>query len=91
MGAVVVVQHGARRREGLIGRKEHGALAAVAVIDDVEEHVGRIGPIGEVPDFVHDEHVGVRVREERVGEPTGAQGGGEIVNEFGRRHEARRD
>ena len=37
MRQVIIVQHGAPRREGLIGREEQGALAAVAVIDDVKD------------------------------------------------------
>ena len=54
--------------ERLVGGEDHRALALVAVVDDVEEHVGGVGAVGEVADFVDDEDVRVDVACERVGQ-----------------------
>ena len=80
---VVVMQHVSPGRERFVRGEEHGPLPAMAVVDDVEEHVGGIGAVGQVADFVDHEHVRLRVRGERVREPTGAKRGGEIVDDFG--------
>ena len=44
--------HAAPRLERCVGRENHGAAAAVSFIDDVEEHVGGVGAVGEVAHFV---------------------------------------
>jgi hypothetical protein len=33
----------------------------VAVVDDLKEDVGGVGPVAEIADLVDDEHVGMRV------------------------------
>jgi hypothetical protein len=35
-------------RRGAVGGEDHRARAAMAVVDPVEEHVGRIGVVGQV-------------------------------------------
>jgi hypothetical protein len=52
VGQIVIVQHAAPRIEGFVGRENHRPPFPMAVIDHVEEHVGRIGPVGEIADFV---------------------------------------
>ena len=58
----------------LVGGEDHRALAQVAVVDDVEEHVGGVGAVGEVADLVDDEHVRVSVarRAPRASRPCAA-------------------
>jgi hypothetical protein len=53
------------------------------MVDDLEEHVGRIGPVREVADLIDHEHVGVYIRSEGVDEPAFAGGGGQLVDELG--------
>ena len=55
----------------------------MAIIDDVKQHVGGIGPVGEVPDLVDNEDRGVGVRGQGVGEPTATEGRREIIDQFG--------
>ena len=55
---VVVVEHPAPGAQRLVGRKDHRALVAMAIIDDVEEHVGRVGPVGQIADLVDDDTPG---------------------------------
>jgi hypothetical protein len=52
MSQIVVVQHPAPGIERFIGREDHRPPFSMTVIDDVEEHIGRISPIGEIADFV---------------------------------------
>ncbi len=69
LGEIVVVQHPAPGGERLVGGEDHRAPALVALVDDVEEHVGGVGAVGEVADLVDDEHGRVGVARERLGEP----------------------
>ncbi len=55
LGEVLVVEHSPPGASRLVGGEDHRALAAVAVVDDVEEHVRRVGAVGEVADFIDDE------------------------------------
>lgn len=48
VGEVLVMEHAAPGAERLVSGEEHGPAPAVAIIDDVEEHVGRVGAVGEV-------------------------------------------
>ena len=52
LGEVFVVEHAPPGAQGLVGREDHGTLAAMAVVDDVKEHVGRVGAVGEIADLV---------------------------------------
>jgi hypothetical protein len=45
---IVVVEHAARGPQGFVGPKDHQSATSMPVIDDVKEHVGRIGAIGEI-------------------------------------------
>lgn len=55
----------------------------VALVDDMEEEVGGVGPVAEVADLVADENVGMGVGREDVAEPALAGGGGQFVDEGG--------
>lgn len=91
LGQVVVVEDGAPGGERrLVGGEEDRAPAQVAVVDDVEQHVGGVGPIGEVADLVDDEDVRMDVLGERLPQAAIAAGGGEIVDELGGGGEERR-
>jgi hypothetical protein len=65
LGEILVVKHRAPRGERLVGREDHRAFALVPIVDDVEEHVGRVGAVGEVSDLV--DHQDVRVGKAREG------------------------
>lgn len=56
----------------------------MAVIDDVEEHVGGVGAVSEIGDLVDHEDMRLQVVSEGFAQPTGAAGGGKIVDERGR-------
>jgi hypothetical protein len=79
----LIVEHASPRLQRFVRRKDHGPTAAMALVDDVKEHVGRIGPIGEITDLVDDQYRGVRVERERVGELPLPERSGEIVDERG--------
>ena len=55
----------------------------MAVVDHVEEHVRRVGAVGQIADFVDDEGRRVRVGRERFGETSFPKRRREIVDEFG--------
>jgi hypothetical protein len=82
-GEVFVVEDGAPGVEGLVGGEDHRAFSAVALVDDVEEHVGGVGAVGEVADFIDDEHVRMDVAGECLAETSLAECGGEVVDERG--------
>lgn len=86
---VVVVEHVAPGGQRLVGREDHRPLLPVPIVDDVEEHVGGVGPVREVAHFVDDEDARLDVRSERLGELPSTKRGREIVDEFRGRHEAR--
>ena len=58
LGEVFVVEDATPLRQRLAGREDHGAGAPMAIIDHVEEHVGGVGPIGEIADIVDDQKSG---------------------------------
>ena len=59
------------------------------LVDDVEEHVGGVGAVGEVADLVDDEDGGMRVGRQRLRELPGAKRGREVVDERGGGREVR--
>jgi hypothetical protein len=89
LSEVVVVEDCTPGVGWLVAGEDHRARLAVPVVDDVVQHVGGVGAVGEVADFVDDEQVGVHVAIERIGEPPVAEGSGEIVDQLGCGHEER--
>jgi hypothetical protein len=83
LSEVVVMKDGAPCIGMLVAREDHGALVAMPPVDDVVEHVGRVGAVGEVADLVHHEEIWMHVALESIGEATLAEGCGEIVDELG--------
>jgi len=49
---ILIVQHLAPRAERLVGGEDHGPLLQVAMVHHMEEHIGGIGPIGQVADLI---------------------------------------
>ncbi len=75
LGEVLVVQDAAPGTEGLVGGEDHRALAAVPVVDHMEEHVGGVGAVGEVADLVHHEDARMGVGGESLGQTPHTEGG----------------
>ena len=86
---VVIVKDSAPRVERLVRGEDHRALLAVPIVDDMKQHVGRVGAVREIADFVDDEHAWMCVHRERIGEASVAKGCGQIINEFRGCDEAR--
>ena len=86
---VFVVEHAAPRLERLVGGEDHGPMAAMPLVDDVKEHVGRVGAVREIADFVDDEDRWVRVGRQGLPRAAGAKRGGEIVDQRRRGREER--
>ena len=53
-GEIRVVQHLAPVFERLVGGEDHRLGALVALVDNMEEHVGGVGAVGEIAHFVDD-------------------------------------
>jgi len=51
-GEIGVVEDPSPGAERLVGGEDHRALAQVAIVDDVEEHVGCVVAVAEVAHFV---------------------------------------
>jgi len=83
LGEVFVVEDLPPGGGGLVGGEDDRALAAMPIVDDVEEHVRRVGAVGQIADLVHDEECGVRVGRERLGETSFPKCCREIVDELG--------
>jgi hypothetical protein len=81
-GEIRVVEHAAPVGEPLVGREDHGALAKVAVVHDVEEDVGGVVAVGEVADLVDHEQVGMGVGGQRLDEVSLASGAREVVDQL---------
>ena len=79
---ILVVQHVAPRGERFVGGEDHRALLPMAIVDDMEEHVCSIGPVGEVPHFVDHNDRGMDISGERVGELPTTKCGRKVVDEF---------
>ena len=65
LGQIAIMQHVAPGRQRLVGGDEDRELPEVAFVDDPIEHVGRVGRVREVADFIEDQHVRVQKRGER--------------------------
>ena len=55
------MQDAAPGTERFVRREDHRTLLEVALVDDVEEHVRRVGAVREIADLVDHEHVRMRV------------------------------
>ena len=86
---ILVVEHSAPGRERLVGGEDHRALALVPIVDDVEEHVRRVGAVGEVAHLVDHQDVRMGEARERLGQASLAEGRRELVDEFRRGDEER--
>jgi hypothetical protein len=82
LSEVVVVQDATPGGRVLVAGEDHRPAQAMPVVDHVVEHVGRVGAVGQVAHFVDDEDVRTDVLGECVGEATGAEGPGELVDEL---------
>ena len=80
---VLVVEHAPPRLQGLVGREDHRAAAPMALVDHVKQHVGGVGAIGEVADFVDDEHGGMGVERQGRRQFSRPERGREVVDERG--------
>jgi hypothetical protein len=88
LGQVGIMEREPPGGKGLVGGKDHGLAGEVALIDDLEEHVGGVVAKGEIAHLVDDEHMGMKVVVECFGEATGASGVGELLDELHGRGEA---
>jgi hypothetical protein len=89
LSEVLVVEHLSPSVRRLVGGEDHRALAAVTVVDDMEEHVRRVGSVGQITDLVYDEERRMGVGGQGLSEASLAKGGGEIVDELGGGREVR--
>lgn len=81
LGQVVIVEDASPRFQGLVGREDHGASTPVSLVDDVEEHVGGVGAVGEIAHFVDDQDGGVGVRGEGLRQLALPKRGRQVVNQ----------
>ena len=88
-GEVVIVEDLAPSVGVFVGGEDHGALANVALVDDVEERIGSVVAVGEIADFIDDQDVGANEVGERTTQSALAAGGGEGIDERRGRHERR--
>ncbi len=82
VGEVFVMQYASPLVERFVGGEDHRALLPMAIVDDMEEHVCSIGPVGEVPHFVDHNDRGMDISGERVGELPTTKCGRKVVDEF---------
>jgi hypothetical protein len=53
---VLVVQHLSPLTEGLVGSKDHRPFSEIAVTYHMEQNIGSVGAIAEIPDLIdHDD------------------------------------
>ena len=78
LGGVTIMKHVAERRQRLVGGDDNGPAPEVAFVDDTIEHVGGVIDVGEIAEFIGDEHVGLDIGLESFGD--GSEAGG--VREF---------
>ena len=83
LGEVVVVEHAAPRLERLVRCKDHRAVPPMSLVDDMEEHIGGVGAVREIADFIDHQDRGMRVRRQRVRELARAKRGREVIDECG--------
>jgi hypothetical protein len=89
LGKILVVKNLSPGGGGLVGGEDHRAFSTMAIVDHVEEHVGGVGPVGEIADFVDDEQRRVSVCNEGVSKTSLAKGRRELVDELGSSDEER--
>jgi hypothetical protein len=53
----------------------------MAIVDDLEEDIGRVGAVAEIADLIDHEHVGVRIARHDVAALPAMRGGGQLVDE----------
>ena len=70
VGEVIVVQHRTPTSRVLVGGEDHRASLDVTLVDDVEEDVRGVVPVGQVADLVDDEDVRTHVHRERLAQST---------------------
>jgi hypothetical protein len=87
LGEVFVVKDSSPCAEGFVGGEDHGASAAMTLVDHVEEHVRRVGTVGQIAHLVDDEDRRMGVGREGLGEAPLTEGGRELVDELGGRGE----
>ena len=75
LGEIRIVQDPAPRGERLVRGEDHRPPVQVAVVDDLEEHVGRVRPVAEIAHLIDHQHVRMRVGRQRM--PQAAPAGGE--------------
>ncbi len=81
-GQIVVVKDRSPLPGVFVGGEDHRAALQVAVVDDVEEHVGSVGSVGQVTDLIDDQDRRVSVAREGLGESAGTEGGGQLVDQL---------
>ena len=89
LGEILVVKNLPPGGGGLVGGEDHGTFSSMTIVDDVEEHVGSVGPVGEIADFIDHEQRRVSVGDEGVSETSLPKGSGELVDELGSGNEER--
>ena len=72
---ILVVQHAPPCFERFVRREDHRAMASMTFIDDMKQHVRRIGAVREVAHLVDYQDGGMCVRRQRVRELAGPKGG----------------
>ena len=75
LGEVFVVKDSPPCAKRLVGREDHGASAAMTLVDHVEEHVRRVGTVGQIAHLVDDQDRRMGVRGESLGEAPLTEGG----------------
>ena len=55
----------------------------MALVNDMEEHVRRVGAVGEIADFIDDQDGGMRVGRQRLRQLARAERRREVVDERG--------
>ena len=61
-GQITIMQHLAEGCQRFVRGHEDGPAVQVAVVNDAIEHVGGVGGITLVPEFIDDEHMRMHVR-----------------------------
>ena len=75
------MEHGGPLLEGLVRRDDDRLLLQVALVDDLEEDVGRVLRVGEVTEFVDDQHVRIDVGLDGLAQRAAPCGIGELFDE----------
>ena len=60
------MEHAAPGLQRLVRRKDHRALATMSLVHDMEEHIRRVGAVGEIANFIDDQDGRVGVGRERL-------------------------